>query len=239
MRRPGFTLVELLVVIAIIAVLIGLLLPAVQKVRESASNTRCKNNLKQVGLALHSYHDRNGAFPSGYISMTRSNGTDGGPGWSWTAEILSDVEQGNLQSQINFSNGLPMAPPAVCTQLLAIYLCPSDSPPAAFSLQANNGQTIQVAPANYVAMFGDGPIIATATGGVGDGMFYRNSQTRISLSPKDSSTWASVCGLIVEGVGSSSSSMPHHQSPALGERQSDCHDLLRKMRNALLTSKIG
>jgi prepilin-type N-terminal cleavage/methylation domain-containing protein/prepilin-type processing-associated H-X9-DG protein len=180
MRRPGFTLIELLVVIAIIAVLIALLLPAVQKVRESASNTQCKNNLKQIGLALHNYHDHNGSFPSGYVSMTKANGTDGGPGWGWAAQILSDIEQGDLQNQINFANGLPMTPPAACTQRLAIYLCPSDWPPAAFSLQANNGQTIQVASANYVAMFGDGAIIATATGGIGDGVFYRNSRTRIA-----------------------------------------------------------
>jgi prepilin-type N-terminal cleavage/methylation domain-containing protein/prepilin-type processing-associated H-X9-DG protein len=178
--RKGFTLIELLVVIAIIAVLIGLLLPAVQKVREAAFNAKCWNNLKQIGLALHNYHDRTGSFPAGYISMTKPNGTDGGPGWGWAAEILNDIEQGNLQSQIDFTKGLPMAPPGVCSQLLVIYRCPSDQYPSPFTLHSNNGQAIVVAQANYVAMFGDGPIIATQAGGVGDGVFYRNSTTRIA-----------------------------------------------------------
>jgi prepilin-type N-terminal cleavage/methylation domain-containing protein len=89
--RSGFTLIELLVVIAIIAILMGLLMPAVQTARESANRTVCSNNLYQMGLALHSYHDDNGALPPSRVSLRE------GPSWAWL--ILPQVEQHVLYSK--------------------------------------------------------------------------------------------------------------------------------------------
>src|SRR3954471_10743597 len=94
--RPGFTLIELLVVIAIIAVLIGLLLPAVQAAREAARRSQCVNNEKQIGLAMHNYHSALNQFPPGAIV-----GKDGKPLLSWRVAILPYVEQGDLYNQFH------------------------------------------------------------------------------------------------------------------------------------------
>ena len=106
--RRGFTLIELLVVIAIIAVLIALLLPAVQQAREAARRTQCKNNLKQIGLALHNYHDNANTFPPGWISSTSTDPTTFPTNnWGWNSFILPQMDQGNLYNLINYNLGFP------------------------------------------------------------------------------------------------------------------------------------
>jgi prepilin-type N-terminal cleavage/methylation domain-containing protein/prepilin-type processing-associated H-X9-DG protein len=134
----GFTLVELLVVIAIIGILIGLLLPAVQKVRAAGARVQCQNNLKQIGLALHQYEETNGSFPPAYVTTnTFANGTasgigygddnrNGPPGWAWGTLILPFIEQGNLfkSFRLDLPCWAPENTPFVRTRL-SIFLCPA------------------------------------------------------------------------------------------------------------------
>ena len=125
-KRCAFTLIELLVVIAIIAILIGLLLPAVQKVREAAARSKCTNNLKQMGIAMHMYNDTYGHLPTGWVT---SNTIMPDPGWSWSLLILPMIEQQNLYTTINpdvVTPGVAPSANAVLQTPLSVYRCPSD-----------------------------------------------------------------------------------------------------------------
>jgi prepilin-type N-terminal cleavage/methylation domain-containing protein len=142
LSKRGFTLIELLVVIAIIAILVALLLPAVQQAREAARRSTCKNNLKQIGLALHNYHDTYNTFPPGYVSYTTSQSTtnltnvaSGGGLWGWSTFILPFVEAGPLYDALLIKNGQDLQDAFTNSagrlvemrKPLAVYRCPSDS----------------------------------------------------------------------------------------------------------------
>ncbi len=126
--RRAFTLVEVLVVIAIIGLLIAILLPAVQAARESARKTQCFDNLKQIGIALISYHDTYGSLPPGYVSAFDNQGNDVGPGWGWAAILLPQLEQPNLFASIQFPVAIEnQSSPQARTSIIPTYLCPSDT----------------------------------------------------------------------------------------------------------------
>ncbi len=128
-RKSGFTLIELLVVIAIIAILVALLLPAVQQAREAARRSQCKNNLKQIGLAIHNYHDTANCFP-----MSANHRVAGNNGFSWIAMSLPHMEASNLYNKLNFNRPLIDTSGGNNRQLiqtpLPLLLCPSDPTPA-------------------------------------------------------------------------------------------------------------
>jgi prepilin-type N-terminal cleavage/methylation domain-containing protein/prepilin-type processing-associated H-X9-DG protein len=198
-QAHGFTLIELLVVIAIISVLIGLLLPAVQKVREAANRSRCQNNLKQMGLACHAYHDANQGLPPGYKATGPSSSTS--PGWGWATFLLPYIEQNNLYQQINLDAPLEGQP--AIQSIVDLYLCPSDTPgSSAFAVTDASSATIcTAAPSSYAATCGsDASEVDDITG---NGIFYRNSKTRFAEITDGTSTttmigdraWADTNGI--------------------------------------------
>jgi prepilin-type N-terminal cleavage/methylation domain-containing protein len=213
--RHGFTLIELLVIIAIIAILVGLLVPAVQKAREAASRISCQNNLHQIGLALHNYHDHNKSFPPGYryvspIPQAPPNQPSppptqilnrpkpsaytapNAPGWGWAAYLLHYVEQGPLSQNIDYS--LPVESPTMATArttVLRIYTCPSDIQTGVFMVYTDKNKALaQGATNSYAACFGTSVNLALNPD-VGDGVFFRNSAIRFSdITDGTSSTLA-------------------------------------------------
>lgn len=191
-KNRGFTLIELLVVIAIIAILIALLLPAVQQAREAARRTQCKNNLKQLGLALHNYHDVHTTFPPGWIAVDGGvqNAHDGLNGAGWGTMVLPYLEQAPLYKQFNAN--LAIQDQSYSQQVLPAWQCPSDPKPDTWVIDNEaTGDPITVLPtANYIGVFGteelDGcenppgtaPVAANGQC-IGNGFFYHNSKVRM------------------------------------------------------------
>jgi prepilin-type N-terminal cleavage/methylation domain-containing protein/prepilin-type processing-associated H-X9-DG protein len=181
--RRAFTLIELLVVIAIVGVLVALLLPAVQAAREAARRLQCANNLKQIGLALHVYHDAIGTFPPGYLSTPGRDGGNDGPGWGWAAMILPGLGHAPVFDAVNF--GLPIESPANQTGrqvALGEFACPSDaSYRPRFTVvdytatPTEPGRPLcDVGASNYVGSFGLGDPMDIPGRDFGEGLFFRN-----------------------------------------------------------------
>ncbi len=182
-RVHGFTLIELLVVIAIIAILIALLLPAVQQAREAARRTQCRNNLKQIGLALHNYHDVHLVFPPGYIAgqvaETDPASVETGTGFAWGVMILPQLEQTALFDHFDFNEVTTDAHNLEHGQTrLVAFRCPSDPAPELFTV-TDGTQDYDVASANYVGIYGYGDVTLWPGRPDGAGILYRNSGTRL------------------------------------------------------------
>lgn len=188
--RGGFTLVELLVVIAIIGILIALLLPAVQAAREAARRSQCSNNLKQLGLGMHNYHDVQKSLPMGNINQDNTDVRTAN--WSWQAFLMKFVEQGAAADQVQVGQ-IPMSQAiadatmrGIMQQPMATFRCPSDvgadqnDAIDARRFQDVNGTNRHTATANYVAVNSSGQIRPNrgTPDADADGAFRRNIGTK-------------------------------------------------------------
>jgi prepilin-type N-terminal cleavage/methylation domain-containing protein len=197
--RRAFTLIELLVVIAIIAILIALLLPAVQQAREAARRTQCKNNLKQMGLAIHNYHDTFNVFPIGFLDVVGGNDETSSTGWAFTTYVLPYLDQAPLYNQFNFlttpyalntPGGVAVQNQALMKTKVPSYLCPSDSNPGTVAnnagAAAQGAGTAAIALCSYMGCNGsfDGAPCAQGQNPVtvnerNNGIFTVNSSVRM------------------------------------------------------------
>ncbi|HUG92717.1 MAG TPA: DUF1559 domain-containing protein [Planctomycetaceae bacterium] len=184
--RRGFTLIELLVVIAIIAVLVALVLPAVQQAREAARRTGTRNNLKQIGLALHSYHDTHRTLPPGWIGVTDFQPDVEGPtGWGWAAMLLPGLDHGPLYNSLDFHR--PVTDPANAAALemmLPVFRSPSDTGPERWEIKDEDDPSIILATlptANFVGNFGTHELedcegLPPGQSCISNGLFFHNSR---------------------------------------------------------------
>ncbi len=185
--RRAFTLIELLVVIAIIGVLIALLLPAVQKVREAANQTQCRNNLKQIGLVLQNYHNTHQSFPPAFVYVPSDPAKAGpfamdtNPGWGWGSLLLAYLEQEPLGRTIDLNVGLhDPRYHGLRETSLSVFACPSDRERGVFSVSDIwGGEMCKAYTNSYAACYGRwAPIGELADSGTG--VFFRNSKVRIA-----------------------------------------------------------